>query len=628
MAVALSGPSLAVRTCARRLAPLGASCSSGIDDDPSGAAGMVLDWTDRGVGLEDPGRDLEVDLSWFGPATMGGRAGSEAVIQGMSGLMAVHGRDAGGPRRLGLEVASVAAGVLAGHSILAALVGRSRGVPVARIESSVLQAALLLVSHRVAAATAGSEWVPAPPAAAPGPPFASAEGDLFELETLDPSAWRAFWERLGVTDDLGWAWRLFRPRYFRGTCTLPPALHQATRARPLAEIVAVAEACGVSLSRVRCYEEVLESPGRWEGHPLVQPLDGASGAAGAAGQTAPPPGSLPLAGVRVVEATSRLQGPLAGLLLQMLGAQVIKVEPPGGDPSRSVPPLVGEDGSFYLSFNRAKQPVELDLGAAQGRGELAQLAAGADVFLHNWRPGKAGEWGLAARDLAAANPRLIYAQASGWGDRPGLAHLVGTDYLVQAYAGIGAGIHPDGRPPLPSRALLTDYMGALSTCEAVLWGLFLRERTGRGQQVDASLLAGAMALQAHVLEDLAAGRERGRRRGRPLWSLLDHPLETADGVLVVAVEDDDALQRLCRACDVDPHQPVPEAARALVAQRIARGTTADWEARLGEAGLSCAAACTDLAALPADDRLAGCFEPLPGTAWVPAAPWRLSAASG
>lgn len=620
MAVALSGPALLLRTCARRLAPLGATPSRRLDDgDPSGG-GLVLDWA-AGPGTAGP--DLDVELSWFGPATMGGRPGSEAVVQAMSGLMAVHGRDAGGPRRIGLEVASVAAGILAGQSVLAALVGRSRGVPVARIEGSGLQAALLLVSHRIAAATAGSEWVPAPPASAPGPPFASAEGDLFEIETLDPSAWRGFWERLGTTDDLEWAWRLFRPRYFRGTCTLPPALHEATRAHPLAEIVAAAEACRVSLSPVRSYEDVLESPGRWEGHPVVQALDGASAAPGPP-QAPPTSGSLPLAGLRVVEATSRLQGPLAGLLLQMLGAHVVRVEPPGGDPSRAVPPLAGEEGSFYLTFNRGKQPVELDLGRPQGRADLAELAAGADVFLQNWRPGKAAEWGLAADDLAAANPRLVYARASGWGDLPGVAHLVGTDYLVQAYAGVGAGIHPDGRPPLPSRALLTDYMGALATCEAVLWGLCLLERTGRGQRVDASLLAGAMALQAHVLEALVTGREKGRRGGRPVWTLLDHPLETADGVLVVSVEDDDGLHRLCRACGVDVDQP--PAVQALVAERIARGTTADWEERLTEATLPCSAACTDLAALPADARLSGCFEPLAGTAWVPTAPWRLSGA--
>ncbi|MDP8970682.1 MAG: CoA transferase [Actinomycetota bacterium] len=303
---------------------------------------------------------------------------------------------------------------------------------------------------------------------------------------------------------------------------------------------------------------------------------------------------------------------------------MLRVEPPGGDLVRTVPPLLGDTGSFFLCFNRGKDPVELDLARPQGRAALVELLAGADVFLHNWRPGKAAEWGLEADDLAAANPGLVYAQASGWGAVPTVAGLLGTDFLVQAYAGVGAGINPQGQPPLPSRALLTDCMGALVTCEAILAGLYLRERTGRGQRVDASLLAGAMTLQAHVLEALAAGREKGRRAGRPVWTLLDHPLQTADGVLVVSVDDDEDLRRLCDVCGVDPDRSAGDTIEALLAERIAGGAAAHWEQRLTEAGIACAQACTDLTALPADPRLSGLFEPLAAGASVPVAPWRLA----
>jgi len=657
MTVSLRGPALSLQTCARRLAPLGARPSGGRQGDSGESAELLLEWD---AGARDGGSALEVDLSWYWPAGVGSRMGSEAAIQAMSGLMLVHGRDYGRPRRIGLEVASVAAGILAGQCVLAAMVGRARGVPVGRVESSVLQAGLLLVSHRVAAATAGSEWVPAPPSPAPGPPFRSAEGRWFEIETLDPSAWRAFWERLGAGDvDLARAWGLFRPRYFRGTCTLPAGLHEATAAHPFSDIAAAAQATGTSLSPVRTYGEVLEQPGFSEGHPRTRPLSGtpgawdaagapgaggawdppsaagapgawdpasAAGAAGAAdpaGAATPAAGGLPLAGLRVVEATSRLQGPLAGLLLQALGAQVVRVEPPGGDLSRSIPPLAGDTGTFFLCFNRGKEQVELDLGRPQARAELADLIAGADVFLQNWRPGKAAEWGLEADDLAGANPGLVFAHGSGWGDLPGVSHLVGTDYLVQAYAGIGAGITPEGQPPFPSRALLTDYMGALVTCEAVLQGLYLRERTGRGQRVEASLFAGAMALQAHVLEALAAGRENGRRAGRPVWGLLDHPLDAADGVLVLSAGGEEGLDRLCRACEVDRGREAPERMEALLAERIAGAPCAEWEERLTAAGIPCARVCTDLSVLPHDPRLAGLFEPLPGGAWTPRAPWRL-----
>ncbi|MDQ6605272.1 MAG: CoA transferase [Actinomycetota bacterium] len=612
MAVALGGPALARQTCARRLAPLGARAAEGSREGES-----LLDWD---------GHALGVDLSWYGPALVGDRPGSEAAVQAMSGMMLVHGRDAGGPRRLGLEVASVTAGMLAAQAALAAAIGRDRGVPIATVATSALEAALLLLSHRVAAATTGSEWVPVPPGPAPGPPFRSADGHWFEIETLDASVWRAYWERLGAGDaDLQRAWRLFRPRYFRGTCTLPPGLHEATRAHSLADLAAAAGACGVSLSAVRSYDEVLADPGFSAGHPLVQALREPSGAGGAAAVVSAGEAGLPLAGLRVIEASTRLQGPLAGRLLQTLGAHVVRVEPPGGDLSRSIPPAVGEDGTFFLSFNRGKEPVELDLARPQDRAELAELIAGADVFLHNWRPDKAAEWGLEADDLAAVNPTLVYAHGSGWGELPGVSQMVGTDFLVQAYAGVGAGITPEGRPPLPSRFLLTDYMGALSTCEAALFGLYLRGRTGRGQRVGGSLFAGAMALQAHVLEALSGDQESGRRRrGRPVWTPLDHPLATADGILVLSVQDEEALHRLCLTCDVEPTSSAPEVTEALIAQRISGGVTADWVQRIAAAGVPCAAACTDLAALPADPRLTPLFEPLGGTAWAPVAPWRLA----
>jgi crotonobetainyl-CoA:carnitine CoA-transferase CaiB-like acyl-CoA transferase len=303
----------------------------------------------------------------------------------------------------------------------------------------------------------------------------------------------------------------------------------------------------------------------------------------------------------------------------------VRIEPPGGDLARSVPPAVGDDGTFFLSFNRGKESVELDLARPAQRAELADLIASADVFLHNWRPGRAATWGLEAEDLLAVNPSLVYAHGSGWGEDRAGSPLLGTDFLVQAYTGVGAGINPEGRPPLPSRALLTDYMGALMTSEAALFGLYMRARTGVGHRVGASLCSGAMALQAHLLAALVAGRETGRRQGRPVWTPLDDPLATADGILVLSVEDDDDLQRLCQACDLDPTYAPRERVEPLVVERIAGGVTSEWERRLAAAGLPCAAACTDLATLPSDPRLAALFEPLGGTAWAPVAPWRVPA---
>lgn len=620
MPMTVHGPALPVETCARRLAPLGATPAA----PPSGNGDVAvdLDWGDT-----VPGPDCTI--TWHGPADLvPRRPGSEAAIQAMCRLMHLHGHDAGSPKRLGLEVASVAAGVLAASGAVAARIGWRRGNPVSAIQTSVLQAGLLLVSHYVAAATCSDDWVPAPPGPAPGPPFCSADGRWFEIETLDPEAWKAFWYALGAADaELGRAWAVFRARYYRASCMLPPGLHEATLRHPAAELVSIAAQCRVSLSLVHSYGEVLAElrPGAW--HPVVSPISGDGQVDGDAPVEPASPGSLPLQGMRVVETTSRMQGPLAGLLLQMLGATVVKVEPPGGDFGRIVPPLAGETGSFFLCLNRGKERLELDLTSSAGRSDLVELVAGADAFLHNWRPGKAAEWGLEAADLARANPRLVYARASGWDDLPGTERLVGTDFLVQARAGTGDGLSPLPDEPVPSRVILVDLLGALVAGEGILHGLEQRERTGKGRQVRTSLYAGAMALQAHVLEALADGRElASRRAGRPVWGPLDTPIQTVDGLLVVALDGDDQLDHLRRLCGVS-ESASPGAGEQALADHLATEPAVDWELRLAEAGISCVAVPVDgdLAALPADPTLAGMFEPLADTSVAPASPWHFIA---
>ncbi len=493
------------------------------------------------------------------------------------------------------------------------------------IETSVLEAAFVLTCHYVAAATCPEpeDWSPPAGGPDPGPPFRSADGRWLEIETLAPQAWKQFWSRLGAADaDLGRAWTAFRARYFQGRCSLPAGLQQATARHSLRELTAMAAECRVSLSVVRSPEEVLADPEAGGGHPRIEPRSGPLGDLPAAAvQTAD---GLPLAGIEVVEATSRMQGPLAGLLLQMLGAHVVRVEPPGGDPIRLVAPYAGGQGYFFETFNRGKDAVELDLATAADRATLLELTSGADVFLHNWRPGKASEWGADADTLAVRNPRLTYVRASGWGDAQSMRPLLGTDFLVQAHAGIGYGLHPDGETPAPSRVLLTDCLGALVTCEGALGGLLARARTGRGCRVDASLLAGGMTLQSHVLEGLKSGRENGRRNARPLWRAIDRPLETADGFIAIDAEDGDAFAALCRVADVDPAAGSARETQAAIAERLRTATSKTWEHEFGDAGVACATVCTELSTLPRDPRLEMLFEPIGATCLAPGSPWRFS----
>jgi crotonobetainyl-CoA:carnitine CoA-transferase CaiB-like acyl-CoA transferase len=591
-----AGPALAHTTCLDRLASYGI----GVDEASS------VDWA----------------VSWFGPARVEpGRRGSEAAVQAMSGLATVNGWDDGHPRRIGLEIASVGAGVLAAVGVLASLVGRARGRPDTAVRTSALQAALLQGSHYIAAATSGDEPWPVPALAdpAPGPPFRTSDGFWFEMDTLDADVWRAFWLRLGVPDaDLGPAWGHFRPRYFRGRCALPASLHQTTARYALSELSRLAGEYGVSLCPLRIYSEVLVDLHVDDAHPSLDPLAPSGPLSGA---PAPSGVDSPLAGLVVVEATTRMQGPLATLLLQMLGAEVVKVEPPGGDVGRMVAPLADGTGSFFRCWNRGKNAVEVDLTTTSGRDQLAEIVRGADVFLHNWRPGKAQEWALGPEDLSAHRPGLVYAQASGWGQRPDRKDVLGLDFLVQAFAGFGEALTPPGERPRTSRVLLTDFMGALVTCEGILGALYGRCGDGQGRLVGSSLLAGALTLESHVLAGLRARQEVGRRGGRPRWDLLDRPLETVDGAVVVSVESDDDLALLGEVCGVKPDRGGRSALAKAVAEHFAGDRADGLCARLVAAGLPAAVVAGDLAVLPEEAALSNLFEPVSATCRVPVSPW-------
>lgn len=600
--ITVEGPELAVETCDRRLSRLGLSTTSRQPDRSSG---------------------LHCILSWYGAGPDERNAGSEATVQAISGLMHLNGRDRSEPRRLGLEVASVAAGMLAAQGALAALIARSRGNAVDTVESSVLQGALLLTSHYVAQATCAQGRGPAeePAVGTRAPPFPTADGHWVELEALEPQGWKAFWKGLGMGDaSMADGWYPFVSRYLTASCVLPIEFSQTTARRSLNDLADLAVVSGVSLCRVRSYDEV-----------LIDPELESLAAAGSVTLPATDPlvanarqgrssHALPLEGIRVVEATSRVQGPLAGLLLRMLGCDVTRVEPPGGDVARMVPPLADGTGVVFLAFNRGKRPVELDLSRAAGRRALRELLAETDVFIHNWKPGKASAWGLASDSLARVNRRLIYCHAAGWGPAASSCPPVATDFLVQAHVGFGEGLNPEEEDPFPCRLILADFVGGLVACEAVLAGLLSREQTGHGCVVETSLVAGAMALQAHVLEALKAGREIGRREGRPVWCPLDRPVMAADGLVVVDAKEQAAFSRLCDLCGIGSNLGRSEAEKRIL-EHMAPWAAARCAELLLASGIPSARVCTDLSNLPADYQAKHLLEPIGGS-WLPRPPWR------
>jgi crotonobetainyl-CoA:carnitine CoA-transferase CaiB-like acyl-CoA transferase len=199
-----------------------------------------------------------------------------------------------------------------------------------------------------------------------------------------------------------------------------------------------------------------------------------------------------LAGVSVLDLTSYIAGSYAGMMLADLGASVVKVEALEGDPFRELP--------GFLGWNRGKRSIAVNLKEADGRAVVHRLAVRADVAMENMRPGVADRLGVGEADLRAINPRVIYASVTAFGADGAYADRPGFDPLLQAMAGVMT-LQGFGGPPRYVRIAMTDYYTAALACQAILAALFARERTGRGQRVETSLLRGALAMQSGNVVD-------------------------------------------------------------------------------------------------------------------------------
>ncbi|MFE3474427.1 MULTISPECIES: CoA transferase [unclassified Streptomyces] len=555
----MSGPAQITDVVARHLRLLGARSDETVGAAPS----------DR-ITLSGGGFDpASATVTW---ADLTGGLVDEATVQAATGMMAVHGRRDGTPRGLAVDYAATATAVLTVQGLLAGLVGQARGATSSHITARADRAGLLAVSQYLAAA--GADEGESAELAPGGPPFTSAEGVLFELETLDPEAWAAFWRALEApADAIRAGWRPFQFRYATACAPFPETLHTVTRAHPLPRIRQAAVDSGAEVCVLRTLaERALETDGSaaWSLRPLGGPVPTSPRTATA------PSSAQPLAGLTVLEAGRRIQAPLSAYLLGLLGAEIIRIEPPGGDPLRGMPPTCSGISARWLALNRGKKAVEIDIKAESDRRRLREMAAQADVFLHNWAPGKAAELGLDADDLASVNPALVYAYTSGWAGRLQDAPM-GTDFMVQARTGVGEAVRPEGEVPAPSLMTLLDVLGGLHGTEAVLAGLLLRERGGSGVRVDSSLLGAADTLTGPALRRAASGGNARRPAG------FRHPLPTADGWIA----------------------PSDASAEDAASYDLRELSTIDALTLLGERGLDATAVTTDLSALHHDARFPG-----------------------
>jgi crotonobetainyl-CoA:carnitine CoA-transferase CaiB-like acyl-CoA transferase len=274
--------------------------------------------------------------------------------------------------------------------------------------------------------------------------------------------------------------------------------------------------------------------------------------------------TTPLAGIRVLDFTRYQQGPFATVMLADMGAEVWKIEDPGaGDFGRRMWKEPDGFSAFFESLDRGKQSVCIDLRTAEGRDLALALGDHCDVVVENFRPGTMEKWGLGYEDYKARNPRIIYAEATGWGNAGPMAELPSFDQIAQAFSGFAqhSGGGPGFRPEIPYPGI-ADQTGAMNFAFGIMTALFVRERTGIGQKVQVSLLGTQIAVQApEILHQMHFGRERPREfRAAPI---VGH-YECSDGrwIMIVGI-DQKFWPRIARAMKVESLIEDPRFARGF-----------------------------------------------------------------
>ena len=255
-----------------------------------------------------------------------------------------------------------------------------------------------------------------------------------------------------------------------------------------------------------------------------------------------------LSDVRVLDASRVLAGPFCGQILADLGAEVIKVERPGsGDETRSWgPPFVGSLSAYFLSCNRNKRSVALDLAQDAGQDIFQQLVARSDVLLENFRADSLDRIGLLPEWLHRINPRLIICSISGYGRTGPLKDVPGYDFAIQAFSGLMSITGPKEGPPSKVGVAVTDVLTGLYAANAVQACLRAREKSGHGYAIDLSLLDCALASQVNIAQAYLSTGVNPARQGNAHLQIVPYQVFcTADDWLVLAIGNDGQWQRFC-----------------------------------------------------------------------------------
>jgi crotonobetainyl-CoA:carnitine CoA-transferase CaiB-like acyl-CoA transferase len=310
----------------------------------------------------------------------------------------------------------------------------------------------------------------------------------------------------------------------------------------------------------------------------------------------------PLDGITVLDLTRVLSGPYCTMLLADMGARVIKIEQPGkGDDTRAWgPPFIAGESAYFLSINRNKESVTLDFKQPAGRALLERLIARADVLVENFRPGAMRRLGLDYDTLSKKQSRLVYASISGFGQHGPKRDRPGYDAVVQAEGGLMSVTGAADGPPYRLGVAIADLVAGLLAAQGVTLALLARHRTGRGQQVDISMLDGVAALLSYQAGIFFATGEAPPRMGNRHPTIVPYEtFEASDGEFVLAVGNDEQFKRFCQVANLDSIagderfatnpgrvQNYP-ALREKLAAALRRRSRAAWIEALTAAGVPC-----------------------------------------
>ncbi len=308
-----------------------------------------------------------------------------------------------------------------------------------------------------------------------------------------------------------------------------------------------------------------------------------------------------LDGVRVLDLTRILAGPLCGMMLGDLGADVIKVEPPNGDDTRSWgPPFVEGEAAYFLGLNRNKRSLALNMAVKDGQAVLASLIKKSDVLIDNFKLGTLAKWGFTDAWFEEHAPRLVRCSITGYGSTGAKAAQPGYDFILQAESGLMSITGPVGGTPTKHGVALVDVCTGMLASNAILAALNARYHTGRGQKVEVSLYESSLAMLVNVASNYLLAEREGGRFGNGHPSIVPYTtFPTADSMLALAVGNDSQFAkcaavlghaewaqdpRFTKNRDRVEHRELIE---GMIAEELKSGTADAWIVKLQAAGVPC-----------------------------------------